>query len=133
MNFVARRFPARMSALTEVLACVGEICNQAEIKHNAQLRMELVVEELFTNTVLHGYGGDCDLSVWIAANFDNEKLCITYQDEAPAYNPLDRSNNITTPSLGGLGVALVERFAHTRYLHENGRNTLILTFQPSPD
>ena len=132
MNFAARRFPARLTSLTGVLAYMATICKQVGLKKNEQLRVELAVEELFTNTVCHGYGQDCDQPVWIAADNRNGSLCITYQDAAPAFNPLDRPAGRVPPPIGGLGVTLVENFANMRYLHEDGRNTLILTFPPSP-
>ena len=127
----ARHFPARLTALTEVLDHIAAICKQAGLKNDEQLRVELAVEELFTNTVRHGYGQDCDQPVWIAADNSNGSLCITYQDAAPAYNPLNRPTDRIPPPIGGLGVTLVENFAHTLYLHENERNTLIMTFPPS--
>ena len=133
MNFPPHRFSARLAALTEALAHVASICKQAGLKHSEQLRVELVVEELFTNTVQHGYGEDCDQPVWIGANFSNDGLCITYEDAAPAYKPLDQITERPSPTIGGLGLTLIEKFAHTRYLHENGRNTIILTFSPTPD
>jgi anti-sigma regulatory factor (Ser/Thr protein kinase) len=133
MNSTARRFPARLACLTEVLIHMATICKQAGLKSIEKLRVELVVEELFTNTVHHGYGQDCDLPVWIAAYSSNGNLCITYQDAAPAYNPLTHVANKTPPSLGGLGVTLVQNMAQACYHHENGRNTLKLTFPPSPD
>jgi anti-sigma regulatory factor (Ser/Thr protein kinase) len=133
MNCPAHQFPARLSSLREALTYVAAICTQAGLKKNEQLRVELVIEELFTNTVCHGYGDDCDDPVWIAANVSNENLCITYQDAAPAYNPLTRPTNRIPSAIGGLGVTLVKHFAQARYFHENGRNTLILTFQLSSD
>ena len=133
MNSASHHFPARLTSLSEVLAHITAICKQAGLKNDEQLRVELAVEELFTNTVRHGYGQDSDQSVWIAADNNNGSLCITYQDAAPAYNPLERPTDRIPPPIGGLGVTLIENFAHTRYLHENGRNTLILTFLSAPD
>lgn len=132
MNCPAHQFSARLTCLTEALAYVATICKQAGLKNNQQLRVELVIEELFTNSVNHGYGENCDHPIWIAASTSNESLSITYQDAAPAYNPLTRPTNINS-TIGGLGVTLIETFAHTRYLYENGRNTLILTFHISSD
>lgn len=133
MNFLVHQFSARLASLTEALAHVATICKQAGLKNNEQLRVELVIEELFTNTVHHGYGEDCDRPIWIAAEISKESLCITYQDAAPAYNPLNRTTSRISSSIGGLGMTLIENFANTRYLHENGRNTLILTFPLSSD
>lgn len=131
LNSSTRRFPARLASLVDVLSHTVAICKQAGLNNDEKLRVELVVEELFTNSVLHGYGQDCDEPVWIAADNNNGALCITYQDAAPAFNPLDRPADRVAPVIGGLGVTLVESFADTRYLYQDGRNTLILTFPPS--
>ncbi len=133
MNCSPHQFSARLTLLTEALTHVATICHQAGLSKNQQLRVELVIEELFTNTVRHGYGEDCDHPIWIAAEMNTESLCITYQDAAPAYNPLTRPINKSPYAIGGLGVTLIEKFAQPYYLHENGRNTLILTFQLSAD
>jgi anti-sigma regulatory factor (Ser/Thr protein kinase) len=90
-----------------------------------------VIEEIFTNTVCHGYGQDCDEPVWISAENNNGNLCITYQDTGPAFNPLDRTVDRVAPDIGGLGITLVERLAQASYRYENGRNTLTLKFPPA--
>lgn len=133
MNCPVHQFPARLTSLTEALTHVAAICKQAGLSKNQQLRVELVIEELFTNTVRHGYGEDCDCPIWIAASTGEESLSITYQDAAPPYNPLSRPINTSPFAIGGLGVTLIEKFARPHYLHENGRNTLTLTFQLSAD
>jgi anti-sigma regulatory factor (Ser/Thr protein kinase) len=117
-----------MASLTEVIAHVAAFCEQAHLQSSETLRVELVVEELFTNSVLHGYGRDSEQSVWLTADIGNGSLCITYQDAAPAYNPLNRTDGKIAPLIGGHGVNLVEKFALVRYLYDNGRNTLVLIF-----
>ncbi len=131
MNFAVRCFPARLKSLTDVLSHIATICKESGLNHNTRLRVELAIEELFTNTVRHGYGQDSDQPVWIAADNHNGNLCITYQDAAPAFNPLDRPSDRVPPPIGGLGVTLVENFSYTHYDYANGRNTLTLTFPQS--
>lgn len=133
MNCPVHQFSARLASLTDAITHVATLCKQAGLSKNQQLRVELVIEELFTNTVCHGYGENCDLPIWIAADINADSLRITYQDAAPAYNPLTRQANKNLFAIGGLGVTLIEKFAHPCYRHENGRNTLILTFQLSSD
>ena len=132
MNSTVRQFPARLAALTEVLAHIAAVCDRSGMTKIEQMRVELAVEELFTNTVRHGYGRDSDQPVWIATETRDGSLCVTYQDAATPYNPLNRPAITIPPPLGGLGVTLVENFADTRYRYEDGRNTLILTFPPTP-
>ena len=65
MSRLVRRFPARIDALTQMAAFVEEVGALAEFTHHDRLRLTLVLEELFTNTVEHGYGGDSEAPVVI--------------------------------------------------------------------
>ena len=51
-----RIFPARRDALPEVEAVWAEVCAAAALDRAMCLRVTLQVEELFTNTVVHGHG-----------------------------------------------------------------------------
>ena len=56
-------FPARRDALPEVEAFLAEMCAGAGLSRQMCLRITLLVEELFTNTVVHGHGADSDAPV----------------------------------------------------------------------
>jgi anti-sigma regulatory factor (Ser/Thr protein kinase) len=138
MNAAPKEFPARMSALSEVLSHVAAICRTAGLTGAQGTSVELVIEELFSNTVDHGYPQDSERPVWIAAHSDSNALHLVYQDLAARFNPLERPKERSPSRPGGWGVQLVENFADAVYRYENGRNTLTLTFkinQPveSPD
>ncbi len=126
MNYSPRCFPARMSALSEVVSHIDNICGETGQETQQRLRIELVIEELFTNTVSHGYGGDSEQPVWISAEVSAGKLLIVYQDSARACNPLDINNGLACA--GGQGIKLIRQFSQASYRRENGRNTLHLTF-----
>jgi anti-sigma regulatory factor (Ser/Thr protein kinase) len=129
MNAAAKAFPARMSALNGVLTHVAEICFKAGLTGDNKACVALVIEELFSNTVEHGYQQNSERPVWISAERDVSSLRLIYQDEAPAYNPLNRPKETLAFKPGGWGVQLIENFAGTAYRYENGRNTLTLTFK----
>jgi serine/threonine-protein kinase RsbW len=59
----SRTFPARRDALPQVDAFLGEVCAAAGLGRETCLRLTLLVEELFTNTVVHGHGADSDAPV----------------------------------------------------------------------
>lgn len=128
-----------MSVLSEALDFVATASLRLGLRHDTALRAKLVIEELFTNSVLHGYRGS-DGMIWLAAHSENNRLFITYQDEAPAYNPFDA--NAATAQMhaktdkrpnGGLGIILVSHLADTMgYRYENGRNILELSFFDRP-
>lgn len=84
------------------------------------MRLRLVVEELFVNTVTHGHGGDCDAPVDITIAVAEDRVVLTYVDVAPPFDPFAdvREPEVDVPLLeravGRLGVFLVTKFA-TRY------------------
>src|SRR5687767_9340358 len=92
-----RCFCARMSALPQLLESIRGIGRDAGLERSLLLRVELVLEELFTNTVRHGYGGDCDSPIWLHALYAAGSLCITYQDAATPFDPLQHRANLDQP------------------------------------
>ena len=84
------------------------------------MRLRLVVEELFVNTVTHGHGGDSDAPVDITLLVAEDRVVLTYVDVAPPFDPFAevRGPEIDTAledrTVGRLGVFLVTKFA-TRY------------------
>jgi serine/threonine-protein kinase RsbW len=105
----------------------------------ACLRLNLVVEELFTNTVKHGHHGDCDAPIWVEVSRAGDRVELIYEDKAPPFNPysklLDQPPPDTTVSMrkiGGLGVLLTRQLAASRdYAYLFGRNRIRLVLAPS--
>ncbi len=129
-----RRFTARLSTLPDLLAYLREACERAGIGPAAMLRVELVLEELFTNTVRHGYRGDSDASVWLSTTTAPGLLFVTYQDAAPPHDPLAHvarlPDALAERTVGGLGIRLARELSRSiAYCREGDRNVLTLTFQ----
>ena len=130
-----RVFAARMLMLPETAAFVESFCALHGIGRDDALRLTVIVEELFTNTVEHGYGGESDAPIGIALSFVVDEVEVLYEDGAPRYDPLvhlsptgsDLEAAIESRPVGGLGVELVRQLtASARYVHEDGRNRLWL-------
>jgi serine/threonine-protein kinase RsbW len=129
------RFSARMSALPAILGCVRQACRTAGMVPPAALRAELVIEELFTNTVRHGYKGECDYPVWLHTLPSPGALCLTYQDAAGEFDPLGAHAQRETDRacIGGHGIRLVQGLASSiSYRRAEGRNILTLLFAVTP-
>ena len=125
-----------MSALPEILACVRQGCRESGIVPPAALRAELVIEELFTNTVRHGYRGECDHPVWLHTLPSPGTLCLTYQDAAAAFDPLalELSEAPAAPQCaGGQGIRLIRSLASSiAYRRADERNILTVLFAMPP-
>ena len=125
--------PARLERMRDLRGFLEDFCAAAGISREPALRLNLVLEELFTNTVRHGHGGDCDAPVWVSLARLGKFVRLTYEDNAPPFNPYARvatqSPNITIGSrrLGGLGVMLTRELAASQdYAYLFGRNRIRL-------
>jgi len=131
----AATFPARASELRRIGTFLNDFCTRQAIEHEHCLRLNLVVEELFTNTVRHGHHGDSDAPVWVSVDSGPAAVHLTYEDTAPPFNPYALFANVpdTTLSLrriGGLGILLTRELASTRdYAYLFGRNRIRLTLK----
>jgi len=131
-------FPARLEQLEELRLFLESFCAQAGLARENCLRLNLVLEELFTNTVRHGHGGDCDAPVWVCvASGGNARVDVSYEDTAPPFNPYARlpdrapETPLERRGLGGLGVLLTRKLAASRdYAYLHGRNCIRLVMQP---
>jgi serine/threonine-protein kinase RsbW len=130
-----RRFPARMDSMQDIRKFVEDAGAAAGLKREDSLKLLLVIEELFTNTVMHGYAGDTDSPVWIALEPVAGGLRLSYEDEAPPHDPLSSFTPMKTSVMlneqpvGGLGVKLIRKLASDlSYSRERDRNCIRLTF-----
>ena len=136
-----RTFPARLAALADTAAFVQEYCERHAVERTAALRLTLIVEELFTNTVRHGYRREGDMPIRIALARAESAVALLYEDAAPRHDPLagadgappDLAAPVESRPVGGLGVRLVgELAAGARYAYEQGRNRLWLSVPCAP-
>ena len=134
MSNVDRRvFTARMSVLGDALAFVTGFAAAKSLSERDHLRLQLVVEELFTNTIMHGYGRECDEPIGIELRAAPREVTVVYDDAAETYDPartLAASRaQVTGPleqrPVGHLGVHLVAAIVDDmRHARVDGRNQL---------
>jgi anti-sigma regulatory factor (Ser/Thr protein kinase) len=130
-----RIFPARRAALPQVEAFLAEVCAAAQLDRAMCLRVTLLVEELFTNTVVHGHGADSDAPVRLDCEVTPGRLTLVYEDTGPPHDPFaavaspDPSADVKDRPVGGLGVLLVSAMArHAEYQRAGDRNRISLVF-----
>jgi anti-sigma regulatory factor (Ser/Thr protein kinase) len=128
-------FPAKLARLRALREFVDAFCADASVGADHCLRLNLVLEELFTNTVRHGHGGDSEAPVWVILAATPGSLNLTYEDSAPPFNPYGKSPDASPDTtlqmrkIGGLGVLLTRKLAASReYAYLYGRNRIRLGF-----
>lgn len=124
-----------MRMLDDARAFVEAFCARHGIAERDVARLALVVEELFTNSVKHGYGRECDELIEIALAAEPACINVHYQDAAGPYDPLQALSaarlRLFAPAeqrpIGGLGLQLVTGLTDAaRYSREAGHNRLQL-------
>lgn len=135
--------PARFSALPQLLAPLAPAAQAVVSPGLTQtlLRAQVAVEELFANSIHHGYGEESDQPVWLSVALQGDTLRVVYADQAAAFDPFaaieppndDPTTSVDDRKLGGLGRLLVRELAnHCTYQREDGRNVTRLEFPVVP-
>ena len=115
MNAVTNRmamFPSRLEAWKSARAFIEDFCKGAQVQRETCLKTNLVIEEVFLNTVKHGHRGGSDAPVWITLTAEEGEVSLAFEDNAPPFNPFNRATRDMLEALaetrreGGLGVIL---------------------------
>jgi anti-sigma regulatory factor (Ser/Thr protein kinase) len=128
-----RAFEARLADLGPAIEFVESACASHGVARPDALRLAFIVEELFTNTVMHGHGGDSEAPVALALRFEPAAVSLDYADSAPAYNPMDHfhgepsgmATTLTMRPVGGLGAYLVGQLIETSHYRREGERNLL--------
>jgi len=127
-------FTSRLDSWKRARGFIEGFCEGSGVPRDSCLKVCLVLEELFLNTVKHGHRGGSDAPVWIRLTADDGQVSLTYEDRAPPFNPFARATREMLEALaetrreGGLGVLLAHGLTATsEYAYLYGRNRIQLT------
>lgn len=138
-----RCFEARLELFPELRGHAERCCLEAGLERGPIDRLILVLEELFANTVEHGYSQLTELPaekpVWLTIAPVIGRIEVVYEDAAPEHDPFIRATqpDYTGPvdswQIGGVGVALVVKLGrNVRYEHTGGRNRIRFAIATTP-
>ena len=131
---IARKFPANLEAVGDAEAWISNEARRLGLSCRAEFAINLCVEELFVNAVLHG--GAREASLTIERGHGPAK--VEFVDDGASFDPTNApSHRIDGPTeefqIGGYGAGLVRVFAREmRYRRVSGRNIVTLLFDPEP-
>ena len=123
----------KASELIRLEAFAEEFARARDLADEERARLLVLLEELFTNVVAHGYGGEFEAdSVAAALDWRRGRLTINFVDDGPPFDPLAHSApDLDAPPeqrpIGGLGIPIVRALVdEARYWREGHRNHLHL-------
>ena len=126
-----RTFPAKDSALQDVLAFTEQQLNEAECPMKYVMQLTVAIEEMFVNVAHYAYS---DGSGTVRYSIEHKDNCITFRlaDSGIPFNPLEKPDPDITLSaqerkIGGLGIYMMKQtMDDVTYEYTNGENILTM-------
>lgn len=126
-----KKFKKEISSLDEIFDFIGEFITAHEINGSITLKINLAVEELFTNMVKYNVESMNDISIslnkhdnkliLVLTDFDVESFDITQTED------IDTTQSLETRRIGGLGILLLKRMVDgINYEYENRQSKITL-------
>jgi serine/threonine-protein kinase RsbW len=122
------QMPTRLEEIEKLANAVNKALPDRDLAFSANL----CLEELITNTILHGLKGAADRFIHVRISVSDEWLEILVKDDAPRFDPfmqapkpnLDLDSN--ERPIGGLGVHMVKKLMDDVHAYYDGTGNLIV-------
>lgn len=125
--------PSLETSLPRVAAFVERFAETEGFDPLDLYRINLALDELFTNTIEHGFAGrENEADISIAMRREGDTIVVRYEDNGPEFNPLQATEQDTELDLlerpiGGLGLQLIaSTFDAVSYERTDDRNVTTL-------
>jgi anti-sigma regulatory factor (Ser/Thr protein kinase) len=126
MTAERQAFPARTDVLPRVSAFIERRCADLGVGRSATLLLLLLAEELFINTVVHGYGNDGRRRVSLAVRDCGPDVELVAEDSARAFNPFDGvPPGAPEERVGGYGRLLLVGLSSRQSYQRRGRRNCV--------
>ncbi len=126
------------AALASLATEVSGFCEAESIDEAVAFRINLVLDELITNSISHALPGVAAPHLKLSMQRNEGEVFIVVEDNGPSYNPFDQGLDPDTDlmlderPIGGLGVLLVKKMTQFRsYERSDGLNRIKLTMDLS--
>ena len=103
---------------------------------NSILRINICLDELFTNIVSYGFEDDLEHTIKFTLNAESNLLTINIEDDGIPFNPLEKVDpefpeNVDSAVIGGLGIHIIKKLMdNVRYERKQGNKlTMIKNIQ----
>lgn len=99
---------------------------------NSIARINICLDELFTNIVSYGFDDDGEHIVKFTLSGDSNFVIINIEDDAKLFNPLEKVDpdfpeNVEEAKIGGLGILIIRKIMdNVTYERIQGKNKLTM-------
>ena len=121
--------------LTELRSLEQHLFNLAglaNLSDKSILRINVCLDELFTNIVSYGFEDDSEHVIKFAVRVEDNLLIIEIEDDGTPFNPLEKIDpefpaNVESAKIGGLGILIIRKLIDSiGYVRKQGKNKLTM-------
>lgn len=122
-----------LAEIGRLATSVEEFVETHELPMKLGFELNVVLDELLTNIIKYGYDVPGEHTIHVDLTLRERQLLLVVDDDARAFNPLDRPDPDVNASLedrkiGGLGIYFVKKLMDTvDYERRDGHNVLTMT------
>jgi serine/threonine-protein kinase RsbW len=99
---------ARYAELPGLMAELARHAGLLALPEDDIRRLQLVLEELFTNTIRHGFAAENDTPIQVALARQEHGVTLCYRDQGPPFDPSRQAAPAALETMvGGLGLSLI--------------------------
>jgi len=120
--------PTRLEEIEKLAEAVNKALADCDLAFSANL----CLEELISNTILHGLKGAADRFIHVQISISNDWLEILLKDDAPRFDPFMQAPkpnldlDINERPIGGLGIHMVKKLMDDVHSYYDGTGNLIV-------
>ena len=128
-KFELNNYLSELKALHQHLENWG---GEIRLPANSILRINVCLDELFTNIVSYGFDDDLEHIILFTLGGDNHSVAINIEDDGIPFNPLgkidpDFPENVESADIGGLGIHIIRQLMdNVSYERKQGKNKLAM-------
>jgi serine/threonine-protein kinase RsbW len=108
-------------------------CSAIGLQADSIARINICLDELFTNIVFYGFEDDREHTIKFTLNGYKNFVTINIEDDANPFNPLEQIDpefpeNVEDAKIGGLGILIIRKLMDSvTYERSQGKNKLTMT------
>jgi len=129
---VSIKLKNHLKDLDRIKTAVSKISSSINCTKRKFREINLILEELFTNVVCHGFNDDEEHDIDLSLSCDEKSLVIRMEDDGKPFDMTaaaepDTRCDIEKRYIGGLGIHFVKHFIDDcKYHRKKGKNIVVL-------
>jgi len=116
--------------IDQIEQAISELAEKWDVDEKSLFQLNLVLEELISNTMFYGFKDRDKGSIRVDMSYDDTHIHVSIADDAMPFDPtievdMDKNVNLDERQIGGLGIMLSQQISEDMiYSSTEGKNSL---------